>query len=177
MVNHLLETSHPPLPSSALNLCVSAADRPSLPFLSFLYLLTSLPPYLLFSVHTSKFRIPQPLCLPLLRKHRGVWGYSSHFGTRHSPLLFWLEIAMSNSIVVGGMRGTACSASEPRGPLGPRHGLELRQVGIRHRHDQQSQQQAKCLPANDRYRNRGALIRTGSDADSYRDQSGDDGKR
>src|SRR6266403_5157811 len=64
--------------------------RPSLPFLSFLYLLTSLPPYLLFSVHTSKFRIPQPLCLPLLRKHRVVWGYSSHFGTRLSPLLFWL---------------------------------------------------------------------------------------
>src|SRR5882762_217181 len=61
--------------------------RPSLPFLSFLYLLTSLPPYLLFSVHTSKFRIPQLFYLParrggpLLRKHPGVWGYSSHFGT------------------------------------------------------------------------------------------------
>jgi hypothetical protein len=27
-----------------------------------------------FSVHTSKFRIPQPLYLPLLRKHRGGGG-------------------------------------------------------------------------------------------------------
>jgi hypothetical protein len=34
-----------------------------------------------FSVHTSKFRIPQVLCLPFLRKHRGVGRYSSHFGT------------------------------------------------------------------------------------------------
>ena len=66
-------------------------------------------PNLPSSVHTSKFRIPQPLYLPLLRKHAGVWGYSSHFGTtytvtpecsegsafsfsplvtRHSPLFF-----------------------------------------------------------------------------------------
>jgi hypothetical protein len=35
-----------------------------------------------FSVHSSKFRIPQVLCLPLLCIHRGVWGYSSHFGTQ-----------------------------------------------------------------------------------------------
>src|SRR6266852_9302898 len=31
-------------------------------------------PSLPFSVHTSKFRIPQLLCLPLLRKHRGRGG-------------------------------------------------------------------------------------------------------
>ena len=31
-------------------------------------------PNLPSSVHTSKFRIPQPLCLPLLRKHRGCPG-------------------------------------------------------------------------------------------------------
>src|SRR5713226_7194754 len=31
-------------------------------------------PNLPFSVHTSKFRIPQPLCLPLLRKHPGCGG-------------------------------------------------------------------------------------------------------
>src|SRR5882724_5015118 len=37
--------------------------------------------HLQFSVPTSKFRIPQILCLLLLRKHRGVWGYSSHFGS------------------------------------------------------------------------------------------------
>src|SRR5260221_7601679 len=78
MVNHLLETSHPPLFSSALSLCASAAD-PAFHSSPFLYLLTSLPPYLLFSVHTSKFRIPQPLYLParrggpLLRKHPGDW--------------------------------------------------------------------------------------------------------
>jgi hypothetical protein len=30
--------------------------------------------YLQSSVHTSKFRIPQVLCLPLLRKHRGCGG-------------------------------------------------------------------------------------------------------
>src|SRR5882762_3744655 len=53
MVNHLLETSHPLLPQ----LCDSVSPWP-----------TRLP----FSVHTSKFRMPQPLCLPLLRKHRGV---------------------------------------------------------------------------------------------------------
>ncbi len=52
MVNHLLETSHPLLPQ----LCDSVSPWP-----------TRLP----FSVHTSKFRMPQPLCLPLLRKHRG----------------------------------------------------------------------------------------------------------
>src|SRR5258705_13692070 len=43
MVNHLLETSHP-LSSSALRLCLSVAG------------------HLPFSVHTSKFRIPQALC-------------------------------------------------------------------------------------------------------------------
>jgi hypothetical protein len=37
-------------------------------------------PIFWFSVSSSKFRIPQLLYLPLLRKHRGVWGYSSHFG-------------------------------------------------------------------------------------------------
>src|SRR6266403_5024158 len=67
MVNHLLETRHP-LSSSAVRLCVRPVFR------SFLYLLTSLPPYFLFSVHTSKFRIPQVLCLPLLRKHPGCMG-------------------------------------------------------------------------------------------------------
>jgi hypothetical protein len=55
MVNHLLETSHP-LSSSALRPRVSVAD--CLPF----------------SVHSSKFRILQPLYLPLLRKHRGCMG-------------------------------------------------------------------------------------------------------
>src|SRR6266478_5069026 len=52
MVNHLLETSHfflRPLRDSV------SLWLPRLPS----------------SVHTSKFRIPQPLCLPLLRKHRG----------------------------------------------------------------------------------------------------------
>src|SRR5882762_2031008 len=68
--------------------------RPSLPFLSFLYLLTSLPPYLLFSVHTSKFRIPQLLCLPLLRKHPG--GVGVFFPFRNSPL--------ATSIPVGSLR-------------------------------------------------------------------------
>src|SRR6267142_5416618 len=77
MVNHLLETRHP-LSSSPVPLCVRPVFR------SFLYLLTSLPPYFLFSVHTSKFRIPQILCLPLLRKYPGVWGHSSHFGTQRS---------------------------------------------------------------------------------------------
>src|SRR5882724_9672748 len=62
MVNHLLETSHPFL-------------RPLRDSVS-LWL-----PRLPSSVHTSKFRIPQILCLPLLRKYPGVWGYSSHFGT------------------------------------------------------------------------------------------------
>jgi len=55
MVNHLLGTSHPFLPP----LCDSVPLWP-----------TRLP----FSVHTSKFRIPQVLCLPLLRKHRGCGG-------------------------------------------------------------------------------------------------------
>ena len=40
--------------------------------------------YLPSSVHPSKFRIPQLLCLPLLRKHRGVEA-SSHSGTHLSP--------------------------------------------------------------------------------------------
>jgi hypothetical protein len=39
-----------------------------------------------FSVHSSKFRIPQLLCLPLLRKHRGVYLNNSHSGTLPSPL-------------------------------------------------------------------------------------------
>src|SRR5882724_1640283 len=55
MVNHLLETSHPFLPSL----------RDSVPLWP-----TRLP----FSVRTSKFRISQLLCLPLLRKHRGCGG-------------------------------------------------------------------------------------------------------
>jgi len=44
-------------------------------------------PSLPSSVPSSKFRIPQVLCLParrggpLLRKHPGVWGYFSHSGT------------------------------------------------------------------------------------------------
>src|SRR5882724_11651161 len=51
MVNHLLETSQPPLSSSALSLCVSAADPAfhSSPFFTSLhhYLLTSSFPYTL----------------------------------------------------------------------------------------------------------------------------------
>src|SRR5467141_61449 len=47
-------------------------------------------------------------------------------------------------------------------PIGPRHSLELGQVGIRHGHDQQSQQQAKCLSADNGYRDGGALLRTGA---------------
>src|SRR5258705_13364721 len=62
MVNHLLETRHPLLPP----LYVSVSPC-----------VTRLP----FSVHTSKFRILQILCLPLLRKYPGVWGHSSHFGS------------------------------------------------------------------------------------------------
>ena len=60
-------------------------------------------PNLPFSVHTSKFRIPQLLCLPLLcefcipvvlagRKHRGV-RYSSHSGTTLSPQCFSTSMA------------------------------------------------------------------------------------
>src|SRR5713101_2560348 len=63
MVNHLLETSHP-LSSSALRLCVSVADPSSI-----------------LRIH---FQVPYPLS-PLfatLTKTPGVWGYSSHFGTR-----------------------------------------------------------------------------------------------
>src|SRR5713101_4369784 len=81
------------------------------------------------------------------------------------------------SIVVRRAHGTTCSAEEPGSPLGPRHSLELRQVRIRHRHDQQGQQQTKRLPANDGYRDRRALLRTGADPDSHGDQPGDDGKR
>src|SRR5207245_5764917 len=36
--------------------------------------LTPYSTYLPSSVYSSKFRIPQPLCLPLLRKLPGVWG-------------------------------------------------------------------------------------------------------
>src|SRR5256885_9853625 len=42
-------------------------------------------------------------------------------------------------IVVGGAHGAAGAAKESRGPFSPRHGLELRKVGIRYRHDQQGQ--------------------------------------
>src|SRR5712692_3723980 len=80
------------------------------------------------------------------------------------------------SIVVGGAHGTACSAKEPGSPFGPRNSLELRQVRIRHRHDQQGQQQTECLPANDGYRDRRALLRPCANADSHRDQSSNDGK-
>src|SRR5882762_11816608 len=181
MVNHLLETSQPPLSSSALSLCVSAADPAfhSSPFFTSLhhYLLTSSFPYTLpSSVSRNPF-----ICLPAVAGHsyentRGCGGILpiSELATRH--FYSGWEPTMSNSIVVGGMRGTACSARQPRGPLGPRHGLELRQVGIRHRDDQQSQQQAKRLPADDGHGDRRALLRTGADADSYRDQPGDDGK-
>src|SRR5882724_13360217 len=176
MVNHLLETIHLPLSSSALSLCVSAADPAfhSSPFFTSLhhYLLTSSFPYTLPSSVSRKSFVCHSY-----ENTRGCGGILpiSELVTRH--FYSGWGTTMSNSIVVGGMHGTACSASQPRGPLGPRHGLELRQVGIRHRPDQQSQQQAKRLPANDRYRNRSPLLRTGSDADSYRDQSGDDGKR
>src|SRR3989475_7989685 len=34
------------------------------------------------SVYSSKFRIPQVLCLPLLRKHPGVYPHSFHSGTQ-----------------------------------------------------------------------------------------------
>ena len=84
MVNHLLETRHP-LSSSAVRLCVRPVFR------SFLYLLTSLPPYFLFSVHTSKFRIPQLLCLPLLRKHPGGVGVFFPF---RNPLLFAFNVSI-----------------------------------------------------------------------------------
>src|SRR5713226_5329683 len=62
-VNHLLEPSHP-LSSFALRLCVSVADPSSI-----------------LRIH---FQVPYPLS-PLfatLTKTPGVWGYSSHFGTR-----------------------------------------------------------------------------------------------
>src|SRR5882724_13527277 len=74
MVNHLLETSHfflRPLRDSV------SLWLPRLPS----------------SVHTSKFRIPQPLCLPLLRKHPGcggvffpLWNSALSFFTIHCPL-------------------------------------------------------------------------------------------
>src|SRR5712692_3841619 len=82
-----------------------------------------------------------------LTKNTG-WGYPSHFGIG----LDW------RSIVVGGAHGTTCSASQPGGPFGPRHSLEFRQVGIRHGHDQQGQQQTKCLPADNGNRDGGALL-------------------
>ncbi len=43
---------------------------------------------LLFSVHSSKFRIPQVLCLPLLRKHPGCIPKvpNSELIAHHSPL-------------------------------------------------------------------------------------------
>ena len=42
-----------------------------------------------FSVHSSKFRIPQLLCLPLLRKHRGCTSTIPilELFPRHSPLI------------------------------------------------------------------------------------------
>jgi len=55
MVNQALETSHPP-----------SSSPPGLRASAPLWLIR-----LPFSVHTSKFRIPQPLCLPLLRKLPG----------------------------------------------------------------------------------------------------------
>src|SRR5713101_3320958 len=65
MVNHLLEKSHP-FSSSALPFCVSAAS--------------------LSSILRTHFRVPyrvSPL-VATLTKTPGVWGYSSHSGTRPS---------------------------------------------------------------------------------------------
>src|SRR5258706_7358223 len=90
---------------------------------------------------------------------------------------FWEWAGRRRSIVVRRAHGTTCSAKELGSPFGPRHSLELRQVRIRHRNDQQGQQQTECLPANDGYRDRRALLRTGADADSHGDQPGDNGKR
>src|SRR5260221_9355162 len=83
MVNELLETSQPPLSSSALSLCVSAADPAfhSSPFFTSLhhYLLTSSFPYTLpSSVSRNSF-----VCHSY-ENTRGVGGYSSHFGTQRS---------------------------------------------------------------------------------------------
>src|SRR5882762_4980693 len=119
MVNHLLETSQPPLSSSALSLCVSAADPAfqSSPFFTSLhhYLLISSFPYTLpSSVSRNPF-----ICLPAVAGHsyentRGCGGILpiSELVSHHSSLVTSIsgwEITMSNLIVVGGMRGTACS--------------------------------------------------------------------
>src|SRR5258707_5993211 len=142
MVNHLLETSHPPLSSSALSLCASAADPAfhSSPFFTSLhhYLLTSSFPYTLPSSVSRKSFVCHSY-----ENTRGCGDILpiSELVTRY--FYSGWETTMSNSIVVGGMRGTACSAREPGGPFRPRYGFKLRQVGIRHRHDQQGQQQTK----------------------------------
>src|SRR5260370_34745834 len=65
---------------------------------------TRLHAHLPSSVYTSKFRIPQALCLPLLRKHRGVWGYSSHSGTRRSSLASGGGVLLTDRLLPPGGR-------------------------------------------------------------------------
>src|SRR5258705_2352377 len=87
MVNHLLETSHPPLSSSALSLCVSAADPAfhSSPFFTSLhrYLLTSSFPYTLPSSVSRKSFV--------CHSYENTGGYGgilpiSELVSHHSPL-------------------------------------------------------------------------------------------
>src|SRR5258705_11744438 len=89
MVNHLLETSHPPLSSSALSLCASAADPAfhSSPFFTSLhhYLLTSSFPYTLPSSVSRKSFVCRSY-----ENTRGVWvffpfwNWSSIRSARHT---------------------------------------------------------------------------------------------
>src|SRR5882724_4618032 len=97
MVNQLLETSHPPLSSSALSLCVSAADPAfhSSPFFTSLhhYLLTSSFPYTLpSSVSRNPF---------VYHSYENTRGYGcilpiSGLVSHHSPLV--------TSILLGKLR-------------------------------------------------------------------------
>src|SRR5260370_30666300 len=68
-----------------------------------------------FSVHSSKFRIPQVLCLPLLRKLPGCIPKvpSSELIAHHSPLItrHWIREGSSCQLIAYGRPARARTAS------------------------------------------------------------------
>src|SRR5216683_1628899 len=107
LVNSRLHFTHSALSERTCQPRKSHAIPLSAPFplansLLFPHLLISFPPYFLFSVPSSKFRIPQILCLPLLRKLPGGGGTRSFLRTlparRKVLLLARIGLALPTSV-------------------------------------------------------------------------------
>jgi hypothetical protein len=66
-----------------------------------------------FSVHTSKFRIPQPLYLPLLRKHRGCGGILPILGSADVSTFGPSDVSTFCRVIIG---VAACASAKKASP-------------------------------------------------------------